>query len=66
MAYRKKKEEAVDSYRHEAEPREIAVPVGLASCDISKPKSEIYDYDPHLNGVKKQLRTATVISRKVE
>jgi hypothetical protein len=45
----KKKEEDVDSYRHEAETRKNAVPVGLASYDTSKPKPKKYDYDPHLD-----------------
>lgn len=45
----KKKEEDVDSYRHEAETRKNAVPVGLASYDTSRPKPKKYDYDPHLD-----------------
>lgn len=45
----RKKEEDVDSYRHEAEIRKNAVPVGLASYDTSKPKPKKYDYDPHLD-----------------
>lgn len=45
----KKKDEDVDSYRHEAETRKNAVPVGLASYDTSKPKPKKYDYDPHLD-----------------
>lgn len=45
----RKKEEDVDSYRHEAETRKNAVPVGLASYDTSKPKPKEYDYDPHLD-----------------
>ena len=45
----KKKEEDVDSYRHEAETRKNGVPVGLASYDTSKPKPKKYDYDPHLD-----------------
>jgi len=39
----KKKDEDVDSYRHEAETRKNAVPVGLASYDTSKPKPKEYD-----------------------
>ena len=44
----KKKEEDVDSYRHEDETRKNAVPVGLASYDTSKPKPKRYDFDPQL------------------
>lgn len=39
----------IESYRHEAETRKNAVPVGLASYDTSKPKPRKYDYDPHLD-----------------
>lgn len=49
MAKRKKKEEDIDSYRHEAETGENAVPVGLASYDTSKPKPKKYEYDTHLD-----------------
>jgi hypothetical protein len=35
MAKSKKKGKGLDSYRHEAETRKNAVPVGLASYDIS-------------------------------
>lgn len=35
MAKSKKKGEDLDSYRHEAEARKNAVPVGLASYDTS-------------------------------
>lgn len=45
----KKKEEDVDSYRHEAETLKNAVPVGLASYDTAKHKPKEYDYDPHLD-----------------
>ena len=45
----RKKEEDLDSYRHEDETRKNAVPVGLASYDTSKPKPKRYDYDPHPN-----------------
>ena len=45
----KKKEEDIEAYRHEAETRKNAVPVGLASYDTSKPKPKKYDYDPHLD-----------------
>ncbi len=45
----KKKKEDVDSYRHEADTRKNAVPVGLASYDTSKPKLENYEYDPQLD-----------------
>ena len=45
----KKKEEDVESYRHEADTRENAVPVGLASYDTAKHKPKKYEYDPHLD-----------------
>jgi len=45
----RKKEEDVDAYRHEAETRKNAIPVGLASYDTAKPKPKQYDYDPHLD-----------------
>ena len=45
----RRKEEDVESYRHEAETRKNAVPVELASYDTSKPKPKKYDYDPHLD-----------------
>ncbi|MDP3260304.1 MAG: hypothetical protein Q8M34_06940 [Thermodesulfovibrionales bacterium] len=35
MAKRKKKEEGVDSYQHEAKARKNAVPVALTSYDTS-------------------------------
>ncbi|MCI0468634.1 MAG: hypothetical protein L0Y62_01035 [Nitrospirae bacterium] len=38
----------IDAYRHGADKRKNAVPVGLASYDTSKPKPKKYDYDPHL------------------
>lgn len=38
----------VESYKHEAETRKNAVPIGLASYDTSKPKPKKYEYDPHL------------------
>ena len=41
--------EDIDAYRHEAETRKNAVPVGLASYDTSKPKPKKYEYDPHLD-----------------
>lgn len=47
MAKRKKEEENVDSYRHEADSRKNVVPVGLASYDTSTPKFRKYEYDPH-------------------
>ena len=49
MARKVKKKEDVDSYRHEAETRKNAVPVGLASYDTSKPKPKKYEYDPRLD-----------------
>jgi hypothetical protein len=49
VAKRKNKKEDADSYRHEAETRKNAVPVGLASYDISKPKPKKYEYDPRLD-----------------
>lgn len=45
---KKKKEEDVESYRHEAETRKNAVPEGLASYDTAKPKPKKYDYDAYL------------------
>jgi hypothetical protein len=45
----KKKYEDIEAYRHDAEKRKNAVPVGLASYDTSKPKPKKYDYDPHLD-----------------
>jgi adenine-specific DNA-methyltransferase len=44
-----KKEEDVESYRHETETRKNVVPVGLASYDTSTPKPRNYEYDPHLD-----------------
>lgn len=44
----KKKEEDVESFRHEADTRKNAVPVGLASYDTAKPKPKKYEYDPQL------------------
>jgi len=49
LARRPKKKEDIEAYRHEAETRKDAVPVGLASYDTSKPKPRKYDYDPHLD-----------------
>ncbi len=40
---------AIEAYRHEADKRKNAVPVGLVSCDTSKPKPKKYEYDPHLD-----------------
>ena len=45
----KNKDEDIEAYRHEAETRRNAVPVGLASYDTLKPKPKKYDYDPHLD-----------------
>jgi adenine-specific DNA-methyltransferase len=45
----KKKNGDAEAYRHEADKRENAVPVGLASYDISKPKLKKYEYDPYLD-----------------
>jgi hypothetical protein len=39
----------IEAYRHEADKRKNAVPVGLASYDTSKPKPKKYEYDPHLD-----------------
>ena len=39
----------VETYRHEADKRKNAVPVGLASYDTAKPKPKKYEYDPHLD-----------------
>ncbi len=38
----------IEAYRHEADKRKNAVPVGLASYDTAKPKPKKYEYDPHL------------------
>lgn len=43
------KEEDVEAYRHKAETRKNAVPVGLASYDTSKPKPKKYEYDSYLD-----------------
>jgi 23S rRNA maturation-related 3'-5' exoribonuclease YhaM len=51
------KGEDVEAYRHEADKRKNAVPVGLASYDTSKPKPKKYEYDPHLDNMKQQLLT---------
>lgn len=48
MARKVKKKEDIEAYRHENETRKNAVPVGLASYNISKPKPKRYEYDPHL------------------
>ena len=39
----------IEAYRHKADNRRNAVPVGLVSCDTSKPKPKKYEYDPHLD-----------------
>ena len=44
-------EEDVDSYRHEADTRKNAVPVGLTSYDTSMPKPKKYEYDLHLDAL---------------
>jgi len=54
----KKKNEDVEAYRHEADTRKNAVPVGLASYDTAKPKPKKYEYAPHLDNIKQQLLTA--------
>lgn len=36
----KKKEEDVEAYRHDSETRKNVVPIGLASYDTSKPKTQ--------------------------
>jgi hypothetical protein len=64
LARKSRKEEDVDSYRHEAESRKNAVPVGLASYDTSKPKLKKYEYDPHLDPVRKQRTQFTLIRDK--
>jgi hypothetical protein len=46
----KKKAEDVEAYKHKAETRKNAVPVGLASYDTTKLKPKKYECDPHLNG----------------
>ena len=49
MAKKKRNsKEDIEAYRHEAETRKNAVPVGLASYDTSKPKPKKYDYDPRV------------------
>ena len=48
LAKKKKKDEDVESYRHEAETCKDAVPVGPASYNTAKPKPKKYDYDPPL------------------
>ncbi len=58
MAKRKKEEEKVDSYRHEADSRKNVVPVGLAFYDILTSKPKKYEYDPHLDNIKQQFPTA--------
>ena len=60
----RKKEEDIEAYRHEAETRKNAVPVGLASYDTSKPKPKKYDYDPHLDPVRKQATQFPLIRDK--
>ncbi len=52
-------DENVDSYRHEQETCKNAVPVGLASYDISKPKPKKYEYDLHLDNIKQQVLSVT-------
>ncbi|MCI0468685.1 MAG: hypothetical protein L0Y62_01290, partial [Nitrospirae bacterium] len=53
MARGKKKSNPADndieSYRHDADKRKNAVPVGRASYDTSKPKPKKCEYDPHLD-----------------
>ncbi len=44
-----KKNNDVDAYKHKKETSKNAVPVGLASYDISTPKPKKYEYDPHLD-----------------
>ncbi|MDP2753993.1 MAG: hypothetical protein Q8P40_06330 [Nitrospirota bacterium] len=44
-----KKEEDVESCRHETETRKNVVPVGLVSYDTSTPKFRKYEYDPRLD-----------------
>lgn len=61
----KKKEEDVDSYRHEVETRKNAVPVGLASYDTSKPKPKKYEYDPHLDPQLEFLTSADSLAFKL-
>lgn len=54
----RKKEEDVDSYRHESDTCKNAVPVGIASYDTSKSKPKKYEYDPHFDNIKQQFLTA--------
>ena len=49
MAKKARKEEDVDSYRHEADTPKDAATVGLASYDTSKPKPKKYACNPHLD-----------------
>lgn len=44
-----KKDKDIEAYRHEAETRKNAVPVGLASYETAKPKPKEYEYDPTSN-----------------
>lgn len=51
----------IDSYRHEADTRKNAVPVGLASYDTSNPKPKKYDYAPHFAFMIAELFTNVII-----
>lgn len=44
----KKKNGAIESYRHETDKRKNAMPVVLASYDTAKHKPKKYEYDPYL------------------
>lgn len=54
--HRNKKND-IDAYRHEADTRKNAVPVGLASYETTKPKPKKYEYDPHLVCSRKKEHT---------
>ena len=45
----KKKEGAIEAYRHEKETRKNAILVRLAFYNISKPKPKKYAYNPRLD-----------------
>lgn len=53
MGRKAKKNEDLEAYRHEAYKRKNAVPVGIASYDTAKQKPKKYEYDPHLDPVRK-------------
>lgn len=59
----------IKAYRHEKETRKNAVPIGIASYDTSKPKPKKYEYDPHLDSVRKptgaQRRGSHMMLRRI-